>query len=410
MRETFSNLVLIGFATSLLIFPVSASAEIVQIGFTSEAQSISPGNLSGTFSIQLQDSSGSPTQADETFDIQFVSTSETGEFLSPTTETAATKTLSKGSANKNFRYRDLTPGLHTLTINARGRTSGLEVSGSQEITVMNGSPGALPSSGGSLSESGSINSSAKKAEVSFFVSAGKDRLGNVGSPMEFKAETTLVTKKKSLIRWNFGDGSEEYGEEIIHTYEYPGDYVVSLSAGTSEKRTINRINVKIIEPQLEIDAASPNKIEIKNASKQEVNLFGWVLWVKGRTFPFPQETFLKPGQTIAFSSRVTGLKPSSALEVELFIIGQTERPKINEKIEVLRQDKITALQYKIWELQEALGSRTTPPASVALQVPTLPISEDPLPITAAAAAAISEESDRGWFRTLKKFFLGSKTQ
>jgi hypothetical protein len=134
------------------------------------------------------------------------------------------------------------------------------------------------------------------------------------------------------------------------------------------------------------------------------------LWVKGRTFPFPQETFLKPGQTIAFSSRVTGLKPSSALEVELFIIGQTERPKINEKIEVLRQDKITALQYKIWELQEALGSRTTPPASVALQVPTLPISEDPLPITTAAAAAISEESDRGWFRTLKKFFLGSKTQ
>ena len=425
MRGSFSNLISTILVSPLLLFPILVSAEIRQIGFTTDDQTLSPGELSGTITIQLQDASGSPAQANETFDIQFVSTSALGEFLSPTTENEVTKTLSTGSANKNFRYRDRLQGTHTLTVNARGRVSGLEVSGEQSIVISSSSspnsitPNNSANSTQPTSSSNPLNSSAhyssqsvnsKKSEIITSLSAGRDRLGSVGSPLEFKAETNLSYRKNVQFRWNFGDGSEDYGEELTHTYEYPGDYIVVLNAITPEGRAIARTSVKIVAPQLDVIFANSQRIEVRNSTKQEISLFGSALWAHGKSFLFPQDTLIKPGQSISFASRVTGLRPNATYEVQLLTLGQTEQPKINEKIEALKQDKILDLQYKIWELQEEIASRKVLPALPTSPVVSTPIQPETSPDVAIAIESLDQEggeSKSGWLATLKKFFLGN---
>ncbi|PIP55615.1 MAG: hypothetical protein COX06_02290, partial [Candidatus Zambryskibacteria bacterium CG22_combo_CG10-13_8_21_14_all_42_17] len=96
---------------------------------------IESGEISGTITIQLQDENGNSQQTLETIDIEFLSTSALGEFLSPSSENSVTKTMASGTANKNFRYRDSAEGEFTLTVNATGRDSGDMWSVSQIITV-----------------------------------------------------------------------------------------------------------------------------------------------------------------------------------------------------------------------------------------------------------------------------------
>lgn len=107
--------------------------------------------------------------------------------------------------------------------------------------------------------------SSKKSTAVFALSAGRDRLGSVGSPLEFKAETDTDYVRNSIFKWNFGDGSEGAGDVLSHTYEYPGEYVVVLNVSwPSGSQAVSRINVRIIEPELAIISASPERIEIKN--------------------------------------------------------------------------------------------------------------------------------------------------
>ena len=112
------------FVTLLVLLPAVLYAQVAKIVFTTEPQTVKPTEISGTITIQLQDSVGSSYKATETVDVEFQSSSASGEFLSPSSENVVTKTISTGSANKNFRYRDSTNGTFTITIKATGRTSG----------------------------------------------------------------------------------------------------------------------------------------------------------------------------------------------------------------------------------------------------------------------------------------------
>src|SRR3989338_1236905 len=112
----------------LLMLPVISYAQVSKIVFTTEPQTVKPGEISGTITVQLQDSAGSSYKATETVDVEFLSSSASGEFLSPSSENAVTKTISTGSANKNFRYRHSAKGTFALTVKAAAGTSGISVS------------------------------------------------------------------------------------------------------------------------------------------------------------------------------------------------------------------------------------------------------------------------------------------
>ena len=310
----------------LLTLPIVSYAQVSKIVFTTEPQTVKPGEISGTITVQLQDSAGSSYKATETVDVEFLSSSASGEFLSPSSENAVTKIISTGSANKNFRYRDSTKGTFTLTVKATGRTSGEVWNANQIITISDSASASTTtettteesstanstsvnqsssSSGLSSSHYGAVSLSSLKTLPGFEVSAGRDRLGVAGSPLEFEVETNLEYKNNSVFVWNFGDGSEGVGDVVSHTYLYPGEYALMLNVSGPKDKAVSRANVKIINPNFAITHASNERVEITNNAKNEASLFGRVLVAGGKIFAFPKDTIIKSGQKISFGANVT---------------------------------------------------------------------------------------------------------
>jgi PKD domain len=421
----------------LVILPAVSHAQVSKIVFTTEPQTVKPSEISGTITIQLQDSAGSSYQATETVDVEFLSSSISGEFLSPSSENAVTKTISTGSANKNFRYRDSTNGTFTLTVKATGRTSGGIWNANQVIIISNSVPtstttatttattkdmttASVPSSNQESSSSGLSSShysaaalSSLKISPGFEVSAGRDRLGIVGSPLEFKVETNIEYTNNSIFVWNFGDGAEGVGEIVNHTYTYPGEYILILNVSSPRGKAVSRVNVKVVSPELVITHISKERIELTNNSKSEVSLFGRALVTGNKIFTFPRDTILKAGQKISFSTNVTGLAPSEQSEVSLMVVGTEIKPQeIMAKIEEQKLEKIAYVRNEISILQKQLADVSSRQnIAKSTEVITGPTNDESNTEsqTALVIEAVAPETDtsmiKNWFQTLKRFFF-----
>jgi len=424
--------------------PAISHAQVSKIVFTTEPQVIKPGEISGTITIQLQDSTGSSYQTAETVDVEFLSTSTSGEFLSPNSESTVTKTISMGSANKNFRYRDSMNGTFVMTVKATGRTSGDIWSANQTITISDSASTSAttaatteetaatspPSSNQGSSSSGSSSAHYSAAPLSslkilpgFEVNVGRDRLGTVGSPLEFKVETNIEYTKNSIFVWNFGDGREGGGEVVSHTYMYPGEYVLMLNVAGPRGKAVSRINIKIVSPELAITNVSRERIEIANNSKSEVSLFGRALVTKDKVFAFPRDTIIKAGQKISFGTNVTGLDTSGQSSVSLVVVGTEVRPQeVITKMEKERQEEIRRLSSELDVLRDKLArleaeKRSSNLTQEPVQNPTAIASEVPNPVGNGEfqTALILESTNAiqptvlsGWLDTLKRFFFGTQ--
>ena len=429
----------------LLILPVVSHAQVAKIVFTTEPQTVKPTEISGIITIQLQDSAGSSYKATETVDVEFLSSSVSGEFLSPSSENVVTKTISTGSANKNFRYRDSTNGTFTITIKATGRTSGEIWNANQVITISDSvstststttatkteetittnsssSNQASSSSGSSSAHYSAAPLSSLKIVPGFEVSAGRDRLGTVGSPLEFKVETNIEYTNNSIFVWNFGDGREGGGEVVSHTYMYPGEYVLMLNVAGPRGKAVSRVNIKIVSSELAITDVSRERIEISNNSKSEASLFGRALVTKDKVFTFPRDTIIKAGQKISFGSDVTGLTSVEQSGVSLMIVGTEIKPyEIMAKVEEQRLDNIASVQGQISILQKQLAnisnqqnfakstSIVADPAIDGTNIEELTELENNKFQTASVVDSITLEKNSGiiknWFQTLKRFFF-----
>ena len=427
------------FIILLALSPAISHAQVSKIVFTTEPQTVKLGEISGTITIQLQDSAGNSSKATETIDVEFLSASASGEFLSPSSDNIVTKTISTGSANKNFRYRDSTNGTFTMTVKATGRTSGDIWNANQVVTISDSvststttattteeaTATSPPSSDQGSSSSGSSSAHYSAAPLSslkilpgFEVSAGRDRLGTVGSPLEFKVETNIEYTNNSIFVWNFGDGREGGGEIVSHTYMYPGEYVLMLNVAGPRGKAVSRINIKIVSPELAITNVSRERIEIANNSKSEVSLFGRALVTKDKVFAFPRDTIIKAGQKISFGADVTGLDASGQSSVSLLIVGTEIRPQeVIAKMEEQRLEQITRIQSQLLVFQRQLadisnqqnGADATV-AAVASPIVEKPVEpEDNKPQTALAIDAVIPETSsnamNGWLQTLKRFFF-----
>lgn len=249
----------------------------------------------------------------------------------------------------------------------------------------------------------------KSVESPITLSAGRSRLGSVGSPMEFRAETNLPYTKNSIFRWNFGDGSEAYGEVVTHSYEFAGKYVVTLNLAISQSSPlVSRTDVNIIDPKIDILSAGPDRIEIKNNSPYEVNLYGRALVVGGKHFLIPQDTIVKSREKVSFGSRVTGLYPQNKSQVSILAMGDTERDKISHKLEEKKSEKISAIQSELASLQSELRNITL---SNSASREEGVVTQDNLMQTKVETK--SEQTNTatavdGWLSMLKRFFLRNK--
>ena len=331
-----------------ILFPSFVCAQVAQFVFITSPQSVEVNVISEVITLQTQDSSGASAPTTETLDLEFISTSATGEFLG-STGNPATKTMNTNTSNRNIFYRDSSTGVFDLTINAKGRTSGSIFSATQAINIVatnSGGGGVSTSTATTTSSSvtttqahrsteGSISAHSSYLNLSDYqkiapvkISAGRDRIALVGVPLEFQAEADGYDGNASYI-WSFGDGYTDHGKSVFHEYEYPGNYVVVLSSNSPNGQAISRVNVFVSEPQIYIAESNPEFISVKNSSKQETNLYGWHVSVNDKSFEFPRDTIVPAGAIIKFSSKFTRLFPLNKNQVVLGTFKEKYKADLN---------------------------------------------------------------------------------
>ena len=416
----------------LVILPVVTYAQVSRIVFTTDLQTIKPNELSGPITIQTQDSSGNSYKTPETIDLEFVSTSPTGEFLG-STGNPVTKTMSTNTSNRTFYYRDSGLGVFTLTVNAKGRTSGTAWSAGQIITISDSAPTttteatSTPKTSTSTSRATSNTSvviisthysatplTNTETDTEFEVGAGRSRMSTVGTPIEFNANTNASYTKNIDFKWSFGDGTTGSSQILTHTYAYPGEYIVVLNAASPDGIAVSRTNVSIVPANLSVTVAEFSRIEVMNNSSREMNLYGRALVVGSKIFKFPQDTIILPRQKINFATGTTGLEPRGIAGVYLMVVGNNlNNADIFAKIEEQRLEQIILVQTQISELQQKLAVMVRQEGN-RQSLPTFEIKgpeEQTESQTALVANAISEARPSGisnWLEILKRFFLRTR--
>lgn len=104
---------------------IALASDVSQFVFTTDVQTIKPNEISEKLTIQSQDTSGNPVKISQTVCLELKTSSNTGEFSSSNTNWSSVNklTMNKGTANRNFYYKDLTIGNYKLTIKAALRPS-----------------------------------------------------------------------------------------------------------------------------------------------------------------------------------------------------------------------------------------------------------------------------------------------
>ncbi len=121
-------------------------------------------------------------------------------------------------------------------------------------------------------------------------------------------DTEIFTAEYS---WTMGDGSKRKNEkEIFHTYHFPGEYIVSLTAKISKFTGNDKKKVKVIVPDIVISNIfyDKNAIEITNNTAYVLDLGRWSISTERQKFKIPRNTFIDSYNSIVFSNEVTRLK------------------------------------------------------------------------------------------------------
>lgn len=322
----------------------ASTANISKVVFTTDPQTVLPNEISGAITVQLQNSGGTEEKLDSTADVTFESTSGTGEFLGSTGK-VITKTMSTGSANKTFYYRDSVEGMYMITVTVKSRTGSGEWKESQSVVVGKGSTGdnkndsdtkgdgnnATTTDDGSndvgdnvdvtVSTKTSSHGSSKKLSIyskksSIKVGAGRARTVLVNTPIYFEPETSETYKnsksKKGDFIWSFGDGSSTYGRSVKHMYYFPGEYNVVLNTHQFGEEIVARTKVTVVEPSVDIVnvvTGDHGYVEIKNNSSSEVNINGWNIQSGKRKYMIADDTIINPRSSIKIPNKVLMFDP-----------------------------------------------------------------------------------------------------
>ncbi|AKM83803.1 TPA: hypothetical protein DCZ46_00485 [Candidatus Campbellbacteria bacterium] len=163
-----------------------------------------------------------------------------------------------------------------------------------------------------ISQKISLSQELNLMEENILVDAGKDKKVVVGADTLFKAFAVgkqNVPLKNVRYIWSLGDGSVKEGESVLHTYQYPGDYVVFLNITAGEYSASDRLTVSALPANIVISKVDNIKgfIELFNQSSYELNLSWWHLESDGKKFDFPKDTIILPNKKLMISSKVTNL-------------------------------------------------------------------------------------------------------
>jgi len=253
------------------LFINNTFAVVNKLSFITDIQTLDVGQVSNSIKVQTEDQNGTTTTANETIYLN-LSTSGDGEFSSNGSNWKAIATLqnnfstssiyiSSSSASRTFYYKGLSSGQHKITVSAKSKsgivfgdidqivnigiistsTSGSE-NNSESTTSTTSTSTTTPNTSSQntrvitrtvyvSTHSGEEDLSNYEEKNAFQISAGRERLASVGSPVEFDSKYTLLQSGQCLanFKWSFGDGFDATGKDVKHTYKYPGEYQVILN-------------------------------------------------------------------------------------------------------------------------------------------------------------------------------------
>ncbi|MFP4539502.1 MAG: PKD domain-containing protein [Candidatus Paceibacterota bacterium] len=344
-------------AVFCLPYSYAVAAQIDGLIFTTdEQQVVYPGEVSKSITVRLVDKDGNEVEElGETGDLFLESSSETGLFLNDNGDGEYSSTVNSNWNGRNFTYKDPSQGEHIITATIKTRDSEQSWTAEQKITVSkedfemdeNGKkdteeeeetagdndgdnedeaeenddddPDTTPSPRKPSAHSSPVEISALEEVSVVKISAGRDRLTSVESPIRFEAymESSNVPSRRVSFEWAMGDGSVKKGREIEHSYYAPGNYSVVLTAKIKGEEAVSRVEVEVLEPEISITEADERMVTLFNSSEGEINLGEWRLKAGDDSFEIPQNTIISAEGELSLPRQVTEIEFKKGDSLEL---------------------------------------------------------------------------------------------
>ncbi|MCX6754354.1 MAG: lamin tail domain-containing protein [Candidatus Nomurabacteria bacterium] len=202
-----------------------------------------------------------------------------------------------------------TPG-RTNQSNTNPNTDAVTSTNSTSDTVYSNSNSISTSSNVSNKDSGVLKVTTKIISPKIVVA---------GIPFLFSSQTTTNkgdTYAFGKMVWNFGNGmiNQVNGAgPFEYTYEYPGEYSMTLSYYSNnfnkQADATNRIIIKVVASEIYISSVGDETnpfIELENKSNYDITLSNWIVTAGTHYFIIPEGTTLLPGKKIKLSPKITG--------------------------------------------------------------------------------------------------------
>lgn len=155
----------------------------------------------------------------------------------------------------------------------------------------------------------------------FEVSAGRDRIAYIGTPVYFSAKHKLaksIDGTPHYFYWSFGDGSSERNEEVSHIYKFKGEYNVVLNGECGMSRSVSRTTIKVLSPELSAVILPDGNLEFSDLGKVEINIGEWKVRSASGDFVFPQDTIIGAGKSIILPKEISEISPDINDGISIF--------------------------------------------------------------------------------------------
>ncbi len=187
-----------------------------------------------------------------------------------------------------------------------------------------------------------------------------DNQSFVGIPVSFTSFLTDIDGdeiRRGVYVWNMGDGSVFYKtkkESFEYTYQYPGEYVVSLSFNKidfGKKPTeldpyvYDEHTIVITDNSITIESFHEDgTVILKNNASHSLDLSGWVIENTDSRFIVPKHTTVRPGKAITFPASITKIsyKPIAILNPSGAFVDYSEKKNIEEQSVSAQKDSLSA--------------------------------------------------------------------
>ena len=143
----------------------------------------------------------------------------------------------------------------------------------------------------------SASSAAKERIPVRSIELSMPEIGYVNQPVSFNVGPEDTVERLVRYSWNFGDGNIADTKSPVHTYAYPGMYVVFVTSRyLGEEKTV-RGELTILPATLSLVRTESGDIQLHNNAKYEIDLGGFTLQGE-KSFTIPPHTILLSSATL----------------------------------------------------------------------------------------------------------------